>query len=198
MTGRTLLIATSLVVSLASAAASAESAGDAPASWHSRSLTPKTVTGPNGVVTTHTALNANARLGVADSKVAEQVAAGVYALRGWGIAHSFALEAPEGWIVVDTGDSTRAAAEMREKLESAVGRRIKVAAILLTHWHYADGTGAWLDEGTEIWGHEHLDRNRSASGGLNVLRGTLQSRAIAPATERCTFTSRILPAAGCP
>jgi alkyl sulfatase BDS1-like metallo-beta-lactamase superfamily hydrolase len=180
MTGRTLLIATWLVVSLASPAASAESgAGDAPASWHSRSLTPNTVTGPNGVVTTHTALNANARLGVADSKVAEQVAAGVYALRGWGIAHSFALEAPEGWIVVDTGDSTRAAAEMREKLESAVGRRIKVAAILLTHWHYADGTGAWLDEGTEIWGHEHLDRNRSASGGLNVLGGTLQARAIA-------------------
>jgi alkyl sulfatase BDS1-like metallo-beta-lactamase superfamily hydrolase len=30
-----------------------------------------------------------------------------------------------------------------------------------------------------VWGHEHLDRNRSASGGLNVLGGPLQSRAIA-------------------
>jgi len=148
-------------------------------SWHSRSLTMETVTGPNGVITTDTALTANARMGITDSKVAEQVAAGVYALRGWGIAHSFAIEAPNGWIVVDTGDSTRAAAEMRETLERAVGKKIKVAAILLTHWHYADGTGAWLDEGTEVWGHEHLDRNRSASGGVNAMGGVLQSRAIA-------------------
>ena len=114
-----------------------------------------------------------------DSKVAEKIDAGVYGLRGWGIAHTFAIEAPNGWIIVDTGDSTRAAAEMREMLERAVGHKIKVAAILLTHWHYADGTAAWLDEGTEVWGHEHLDRNRSASGGVNVLGGVLQSRAIA-------------------
>ena len=118
-------------------------------------------------------------MGVTDSKIAEQVAAGVYALRGWGIAHSFAIEAPNGWIVVDTGDSTHAAAEMRETLERAVGKKIKVAAILLTHWHYADGTAAWLDEGTEIWGHEHLDRNRMASGGVSVMGGYLMSRATA-------------------
>ena len=64
-------------------------------------------------------------------------------------------------------------------LELAVGKKINVAAILLTHWHYGDGTGAWLDEGTEIWGHEHLDRNRTASSGLNVIGGVLMSRAIA-------------------
>jgi hypothetical protein len=57
--------------------------------------------------------------------------------------------------------------------------KIRVVAILLTHWHYADGTAAWLDEGTEIWGHEHLDRNRAASGGINVLGGVLNSRATA-------------------
>ena len=105
---------------------------------------------------------------------------GVYALRGWGIAHSFAIEAPGGWIIVDTGDSTRAATEMREKLEAKVGKKIKVAAILLTHWHDADGTAAWLDTGARaIWGREHLDRNRRASTGVNVLAGTHMSRAIA-------------------
>ena len=139
----------------------------------------ETVTGPNGAVTTRTALSADARLGVTDTKIAEQVAAGVYALRGWGIAHSFAVEAPNGWIIVDTGDSTQAAAEMRETLERALGRKIRVAVILLTHWHYADGTAAWLDEGVEVWGHEHLDRNRTASGSIGVMGGYLQSRAIA-------------------
>jgi hypothetical protein len=100
-----------------------------------QSLTTETVTGANGSITTPAALTVNPRLGVTDSTIAEQVTDGVYALRGWGIGSSFAIEAPNGWIIVDTGDSTQAAAEMRETLERAVGKKIKVAAILLTHWH---------------------------------------------------------------
>ena len=149
------------------------------ASWHSPSLTMETVTAPNGAVTTQTQLQANALWGLTETTVAEKVTDGVYALRGWGIASSYAIEAPGGWIIIDTGDSTRAAAEMRELLERTLGHKIKVAAILLTHWHYADGTGAWLDEGTEVWGHEHLDRNRSASTGVSVKSGFYQARAIA-------------------
>jgi alkyl sulfatase BDS1-like metallo-beta-lactamase superfamily hydrolase len=163
----------------AAAAAAEKRAAQTEASWHSSSLTTETVTGRNGAITTATAAGANARMGITDTKLAEQVVPGVYALRGWGIAHSYAIEAPNGWIIVDTGDSTQAAAEMREMLEGALGRKIRVAAILLTHWHYADGTGAWMDEGTELWGHEYLDRNRTASGGVNVLGGVTQSRAIA-------------------
>lgn len=156
-----------------------DSVARAAPSWHSPSLTMETVTAPNGAVTTRTQLEANGLWGLTETTVAEKVVDGVYALRGWGIASSYAIEAPDGWIIVDTGDSTRAAAEMREKLEQAVGRKIKVAAILLTHWHYADGTAAWLDEGTEVWGHEHLDRNRSASKGVSVKSGFYQTRAIA-------------------
>jgi len=148
-------------------------------SWHSPSLTDETVTGSNGAITTRTALEANARWGITTDKLAEEVGKGLYALRGWGIASSFAIDAPDGWIIIDTGDSTRAAAEMRETLERSLGRKVKVAAILLTHWHYSDGTGAWLDDGTEIWGHEHLDRNRNASTGVSVMSGFYQSRAIA-------------------
>lgn len=148
-------------------------------SWHSPSLTMETVTAPNGVVTTRTQLEANSLWGLTETTIAERVTDGVYALRGWGIASSYAIEAPDGWIIVDTGDSTRAASEMREKLEQALGRKIKVAAILLTHWHYADGTGAWLDEGAEVWGHEHLDRNRNASKGVSVKSGFYMTRAIA-------------------
>lgn len=147
--------------------------------WHSPSLTMETVTAPNGAVTTPTQLQANSLWGLTETPVAEKVVDGVYALRGWGIASSYAIEAPDGWIIVDTGDSTRAAAEMRELLERTLGKKIKVAAILLTHWHYADGTAAWLDEGTEIWGHEYLDRNRSASKGVSIKSGFYQTRAIA-------------------
>jgi len=184
MSNRVLLIlacaSTALAPSLAARAQSTDrAAAHSPPSWSSPSLIDETVVGPNGAITTRTALQANALWGLTETKVAEQVSEGVYALRGWGIASSYALEARDGWIIVDTGDSTRAAAEMRELLEQTLGRKIKVAAILLTHWHYADGTAAWLDEGTEIWGHEFLDRNRSASTGVSVKSGFYQTRAVA-------------------
>ncbi len=157
----------------------AEHSKQTDSSWHSQSLTVDTVTGPNGVVTTRVALGANAHFGITETKVAESVLPGVYALRGWGLATTFAIEAPDGWIIIDTGDSTRAATEMREKLEGKIGRKVKVAAILLTHWHYGDGTEAWADESTEIWGHEHLDRNRRASTAVSVRSGFYKTRAIA-------------------
>ena len=153
-------------------------AGAAP-SWSSPSLRSETAVGPNGAVTTRAALLANEKWGIGSTKRVEWVIDGVYALRGWGIASTFAIEAPGGWIIVDTGDSTRAATEMRAKLEETLGRKVKVAAVLLTHWHYGDGTGAWLDEGAEVWGHEYLDRNRSASKGISVLSGTAQARGAA-------------------
>jgi alkyl sulfatase BDS1-like metallo-beta-lactamase superfamily hydrolase len=163
-----------------SADAAAEKPGDQTApSWSSPSLRSETVAGPNGAVTTGTALLANDKWGIGDAKRIERVADGVYAMRGWGIASSFAIEAPAGWIVIDTGDHTQAAAEMREMLEQTLGRKIKVAEILLTHLHYANGTAAFLDPGTGIWGHEHLDRNVRATTGISVLSGAYQARAAA-------------------
>lgn len=64
-------------------------------------------------------------------------------------------------------------------LERTLGHSVKVAAILLTHWHYGNGSGAWLDEGAEVWGHEYLDRNRNTSSGISVLSGLYQARAAA-------------------
>ena len=68
---------------------------------------------------------------------------------------------------------------MRDLLEAAVGHPVKVAAILLTHWHYTDGTAAWADAGAEVWGHEWLDRNRSAGSDIGEIAGFYQTRAIA-------------------
>lgn len=184
MTHRILLIlacaSTALAPSLAARAQSTDRAAAQPAaSWSSPSLRSETVVGPNGAVTTSTALLANDKWGIGDRKRVEKVTDGVYAMRGWGIASSFAIEAPAGWIVIDTGDHTQAAAEMRAMLEQTLGHKIKVAAILLTHLHYANGIGAFLDPGAEIWGHEHLDRNMRATTGISVLSGTYQARAAA-------------------
>ena len=184
MSNRVLLIlacaSTALAPALGARAQSTDRAAAQPAAyWSSPSLRSDTVVGPNGAITTSTALLANGKWGIGDKKRVEQVTDGVYAMRGWGIASSFAIDAPAGWIIVDTGDYTQAAAEMRAMLEQTLGRKVKVAAILLTHWHYGNGTGAWLDEGTEVWGHEYLDRNRNTSSGISVLSGIYQARAAA-------------------
>lgn len=146
--------------------------------WRSPSLRDETVTTKAGAITTPEVASANDRLAMS-TKQAIEVAPDVWLLAGWGIAHSMAIRAPEGWIIVDTGDSTDAAQEMRDTLEAATGTPVRVAAILLTHWHYTEGTGAWSDDGAQLWGHEWLDRNRSASVGINPLSGVFQARAVA-------------------
>ena len=143
----------------------------------SKSLSEDTVIGPNGAVTVADALAVSQLMG-AEKKVAHEITKGVYHIRGWGIAHTIAIDAPKGWIIVDTGDSTRTAAEMRDRLEKKAGKKIKVAAILYTHSHYTDGTDAWLDEGTVIWGHEDLDKHKRADDGVSVLSGNFGTRAL--------------------
>jgi alkyl sulfatase BDS1-like metallo-beta-lactamase superfamily hydrolase len=145
--------------------------------WRSATLREETVTAPNGAITTRDMVDANERLAMTEKRVWE-IAPDVWILAGWGIAHSMAIRAPEGWIIIDTGDSTRAAQEMREMLQAAVSEPVRVAAILLTHWHYADGTAAWDDVGAELWGHEWLDANRTAGSGVGPLAGFYQARAV--------------------
>lgn len=154
----------------------AETASAQETPFISESLAKETVVGPNGEVTAKETLEVNALWGV-DKKVVDEISPGVFHIRGWGIAHTIAIDAPEGWIIVDTGDSTAAAEEMRSYLEKEVGKKIKVSAILYTHSHYTDGTDAWLDEGTEIWGHEHLDRHKRADS-FGILSGNFQTRAL--------------------
>jgi alkyl sulfatase BDS1-like metallo-beta-lactamase superfamily hydrolase len=143
----------------------------------SPSLVSKTVKGPNGAITVPDALRVNELAG-AHEKVVAELTDGVYHIRGWGIAHTIAIDAPKGWIIVDTGDSPKTAREMRSRLEEKVGKKVKVAAILYTHSHYTDGTDAWLDEGAEIWGHEYLDRNKRADAGVSVMSGNFGTRAL--------------------
>ena len=169
-----ILVAGSALLALTLAA----TPGLAAEGWRSQSLRDQTATGPTGSVTTAEAAMVNRRMGV-EGKAVNELAPGLYSLAGWGIGISYAIDSPDGWIIIDTGDTTTAAAEMRAMLEKTLGRRVKVAAILLSHWHYANGIAAWRDPGTELWGHERLDANREAEAGLSPFAGVAQSRAVA-------------------
>ena len=96
------------------------------------------------------------------------IADGIYRIAGWGIGNIIAVDAPEGWIIVDAGDYLEVAQEQRRALEDKVGK-IKVAALLYTHSHYAIGAKAWQDENTRFYGHEDLVATLNGDQGVSVL-----------------------------
>jgi alkyl sulfatase BDS1-like metallo-beta-lactamase superfamily hydrolase len=97
-----------------------------------------------------------------------EVRRGVWCLVGNGLSNQTFIDAPEGIIAVDTGESVE---EMREAL-----RRLRektstpIAAVIYTHFHYVEGTKAIFEEGNHvlplpIYGHEKIAFNKSRTLG---------------------------------
>ncbi len=72
-------------------------------SQYNMSLQDKVITGPKGSLTSPQAASANKR-GQVEEKSVRKIADGICRIGGWGIGNIIAVEAPEGWVVVDTGD----------------------------------------------------------------------------------------------
>ncbi len=144
-------------------------------SQYNLSLQDKVVSGPKGSLTSPQAASANTTAQIAE-KTVSKIADGIYRIAGWGIGNIIAVEAPEGWIIVDAGDYLEVAQGQRRALEDKVGK-IKVAAVLYTHSHYALGAKVWQDENTLFYGHEDLVPNLNADQGVSVLSGNFNTRA---------------------
>ena len=91
-----------------------------------------------------------------------QVKPDVWCLVGNGLSNQTFINAPDGIIAIDTGESNEemrtAIAELRTKTSRPI------VAVLYTHFHYVSGTQAVLDEDpsrdVKIWGHEKIAYNR--------------------------------------
>ncbi|MSZ96651.1 MAG: MBL fold metallo-hydrolase [Actinobacteria bacterium] len=97
-----------------------------------------------------------------------EVRKGVWNFVGNGLSNQSFIEAPEGIIAIDTGESIE---EMREAL-----RRLReitsapIAAVIYTHFHYVEGTKAILQEGNHvsplpIYAHEKVKGNKARTLG---------------------------------
>lgn len=128
-----------------------------------------------GTVTTKPAAMAD-QLWDVDVQSITQITDGVYRIAGWGIGNVIAVEAPEGWIMVDTGDDLKVAQEQRKQLEEKLKREIDVSAVLYTHSHYVWGTQAWSNENTSIYAHEWMEKHLLADNGVSPLAGTFSTR----------------------
>jgi len=145
-------------------------------SQYNMSLQDEVITGPKGSLTSPQAASVN-KHGQIEEKKVRKIADGIYHIAGWGIAASIAVKGPKGWVIVDTGDFLEVAQEQRRALEDKVGK-IKVAAVLYTHSHYANGSKAWQDENTRFYGHEELVTTMNGDQGVSVLSGNFGTRAI--------------------
>ena len=91
-------------------------------------------------------------------KVSDQV----WCLVGNGLSNQTFVDAPEGIIAIDTGESNE---EMRAAIsELRLHTKKPIVAVLYTHFHYVAGTQAVLDESpetkVEIYGHSKIAYNR--------------------------------------
>ncbi len=90
-------------------------------SQYNMSLQDKVVTGPKGSLTSPQAASVNKK-GQIEEKNVRKIADDIYRIGGWGIGNIIAVEAPEGWIIVDAGDYLEVAQEQRRALEDKVGK----------------------------------------------------------------------------
>jgi alkyl sulfatase BDS1-like metallo-beta-lactamase superfamily hydrolase len=82
---------------------------------------------------------------------------------GNGLSNQTFIEAPDGIIAIDTGESIEEMADALAELRRHTDRPI--AAVLYTHFHYVSGTAAVLDgphtDPLPVWAHERVAVNRS-------------------------------------
>ncbi|WP_261815446.1 alkyl sulfatase dimerization domain-containing protein [Vibrio gallicus] len=147
------------------------------ADQYNLSLNYEPVATKNGVVTTTPAANVD-KLWNVDKKSVTQITEGVYRIGGWGIGNIIAVHAPEGWIIVDTGDSVNVAKEQRAALEEALNDSVDVQAILYTHSHYVFGSTVWQGDETKIYAHEWMEKHLFADNGVSPLAGNFTARAM--------------------
>ena len=92
-----------------------------------------------------------------------EVTPGVWCLVGNGLSNQTFIDAPDGIIAIDTGESTE---EMREAIGELRGVTDRpIVAVLYTHFHYVCGTEAVFEDGAArtipIWAHEKVVLNRA-------------------------------------
>ena len=97
-----------------------------------------------------------------------EVRPGVWCFVGNGLSNQTFIDAPDGIIAFDTGESVQEMALALKELRTRTNRPI--AAVVYTHFHYVEGTQAVLDEGNHakplpIYGHRRISENKARTSG---------------------------------
>ena len=123
-----------------------------------------TVTGTSGIV----AHAAHLRQSDVLRRQFYEVRTGVWCLVGNGLSNQTFIDAPDGIIAIDTGESVQEMRAALAELRTVSDRPI--AAVVYTHFHYVAGTAAVLEEAGHaeplpVYGHARIALNRARTGG---------------------------------
>lgn len=118
----------------------------------------QSVTLPSGQIAHELHVEQSHRL----ARTFSEVCPGVWCFVGNGLSNQSFIDAPDGIIAIDTGESIEEMNEAIAELRKVSQRPI--VAVMYTHFHYVDGTKAIIAENNgkqvPIWGHEKIAENR--------------------------------------
>ena len=117
---------------------------------------------PNGAVIREEVLKAGARILYLEPTT-EELTDGVWCIGGYSLANTTVIEAKDGLIVYDTGDTKEEAEHIRDAIKKISDKPVKV--IIYSHSHYAMGGGALVDnpEDVLVIGHPKLNETVESS-----------------------------------
>lgn len=119
----------------------------------------------------------------------QEIRSGVWTYIGNGLSNQTFIDAPDGIIAIDTGESTQEMAAALRRLREVTDAPI--AAVIYTHFHYVEGTKAIFEEGNHltplpIYGHEKIASNKARTLGEispAYSRGIVEQFAVVMPTE---------------
>ena len=118
----------------------------------------QSVTLPSGQIAHELHVEQSHRL----ARTFSEVCPGMWCFVGNGLSNQSFIDAPDGIIAIDTGESIEEMNEAIAELRKVSQRPI--VAVMYTHFHYVDGTKAVIAENNgkhvPIWGHEKIAENR--------------------------------------
>lgn len=118
---------------------------------------------PNGAVLREEVLTTSAKI-VYTEPTTEKLADGVWCIGGYSLANTTVIEADDGLIVYDTGDTKEEAEHIREAINKISDKPIKV--IIYSHSHYALGAGAFVDNPDDVLIIGHPKVNETVESSL--------------------------------
>ena len=121
-------------------------------------------TAPNGAVIYDKALEASSKTAYIEPTV-EQVGDGIWVIGGYSIVNCIVIEAPEGLIGYDTGDTAAEGQHFREAIESQISTK-PIKAIIYSHSHYALGGGEMVDDADSVRTIGHPKLNETVEANL--------------------------------
>jgi len=139
---------------------------------------------PNGAVDREEVLKTCAQI-VYLEPTTEKLADGVWVIGGYSLANTTVIEADDGLIVYDTGDTKEEAEHIREAIKKISDKPIKV--IIYSHSHYAMGGGVLVDNPDDVLIIGHPKVNETVE---SALKGGGSPSAIPEVGPR--MTSRLL------